>query len=706
MSNKVTSAHLARKAVIYLRQSSFKQVHENRESTSRQYALRARALQLGWSEDAVEVVDEDLGRSSLKERGGLQRLAEDIAHGRVGGLFALEVSRLARSSADWYRLLDLAGLADVVIGDEDALYDPRDGNDRLLLGLKGQFAEAELQWMRLRLRGGILSKARRGELRFPAATGYVWDDAGRLRLDPDEHVQQAVRLIFERLHLDGGVRAVVRYFARNKLQMPLRDAFTGELRWTPPRYQWVLSVLHNPVYAGVYAFGKSEQRQTLVDGVVRRRRVVALPAEAWKVCLRDHHPAYVSWEEFMAIQEKIRSNRPRRSYQQMDRHGAVREGEALLQGLVLCGRCGYRMFTRYFADERRAQYECRQSKVKDGTLSRCWSVSAVRIDAAISELFLQVVQPAEIDLSLAVARDAERQGEEIRRQWQLRLERARYEVRLAERRYKAVDPDLRTAARTLEREWNDRMEELARLERDYESVRDREKVVLSDDDRRQILALARDLPRVWNAPTTTTKDKKNLLRMVIREVSLSPIDVPRRLTRMQVLWVTGTVTELQVPRSAPGQAMRTPDASVQVIRELYLQSQTDDEIAVMLNQRHVSSSSGKPWTAATVRCIRSKNGMPKVRGARARREGVVLRREDGLYSSAGVAKLLHITLQMVHGWVRRGHLAPAVGGRRRPAWYRIDSKELDRLHKLRESFARRGYGPGGRHAHHEARQEV
>jgi len=515
MNTKIERNHLDRQAAVYLRQSTIKQVHEHRESTERQYALTERAKELGWGAERVEVIDEDLGQSgtSTQRRNGFQRLAEDIAHGRVGAIFALEVSRLARSSADWHRLLDLCGLADVVIVDEQAVYTPRDFNDRLLLGLKGTMSEAELYWMRLRLQGGKLNKARRGELFFTPPAGYEWDAATlRFRLDPDEQVQRAVRLVFERFRLDASAYGVSRYFADHGLQLPARSIKPRALRWVPPRQTLILTMLHNPIYAGTYAFGRSACRAGLVNGQLRQQ-VRRVPQEAWRTCLHDQHPAYISWDEFMANQKKLHDNDVKHAAP--DRQGAAREGSGLLQGLLLCGRCGHRMSTSYHGRRSRATYLCRQN-VGQGA---CWSVSAPAIDRAVSKLFLEVIQPPAIELSLAVLREVEHQASDVDRQWKLRLERARYEAQLAERRYKAIDPDYRVVARTLEREWNDKLIEVEQVEQEYQALRQREKIDLTDEDRARIVAMAKDLPAVWNAKTTTNPERKNLLRLVVREVS-------------------------------------------------------------------------------------------------------------------------------------------------------------------------------------------
>lgn len=697
MSEKIRSTHLERKALVYLRQSSPQQVREHRESTARQYALRERAHNLGWAADAIEVIDEDLGHSSSESRSGFQYVAEELAQGRVGGLFALEVSRLARSSADWYRLLDLAGLAGAVIVDEDFVYDPSDFNDRLVLGLKGQFGDAELYWMRLRLHGGKMSKARRGQVVFTPPTGYVWGDDNRLRFDPDEQVQRVTRIIFERFRLDGSAAAVLRYLDQHGVRLPLRDRVSGELQWRPPRYHRVLQVLRNPLYTGAYVYGRRQSRTALVDGEVCRRRTTELPVESWQVCLRNHHPAYVNWDEFMENQKKLGDNWTAGRAKQPDRRGAAREGKALLQGLVLCGRCGQRLYTRYFGSKQYSHYVCRGAKYKEGgALTECWIVSAKSIDQAVGSLFLSVIQPEELDLSLAVTRDAERQAGEIERQWQLQLEHARYAARMAERRYKAVDPDYRPVARTLEREWNEKLEELARLEREYESVRQREKVVLSDDDRRNVLDLARDLPKVWSAPTTTMAERKNLVRMLIREVTISPIDVPDRATRVQILWVTGAISEIQVPRPGPGSAMRTPKQSVEAIRKLYRKGSTDAEIAAEMNRMKLPSGWRRRWSVASVRWVRYQHGMPKLRSAKRKR--LPLQRKGGLYSTKGVAELLKMPVPRVWQWVQQGHLKPVEGGPGRPLWFHLERADIERLRSLRAERSARGYG-GSRRKH-------
>lgn len=693
MSDKIQPSHLERHAVVYLRQSDPRQVHQHPESTARQYALQQRAAELGWPPDRIEVIDEDLGQSgaSTEWRQGFKRLAEDVAHGRVGAIFALEVSRLARCSADWYRLLDLCGLADVILIDEQSAYTPRNSDDRLLLGLKGAMSEAEQTWMRLRLHGGRLNKARRGELHFNASVGYEWDDVRhRFRLDPDEHVQRAVQLIFERFRLGGSVYAVVRYFERHGLQMPSRDMGSQELHWEAPHYGVVNRMLHNPMYAGAYVFGRRERRTALVDGRVRRC-MRKRPQQAWLVCLRDHHPSYITWEEFTANQQKLHDNSPSRRPEQ---HGATREGHALLQGLALCGKCGRKMRVRYYGRFARARYECRTPLQHGRRHPFCWLVAGRHIDDAVAKLFLDTVQTSEIELGLAVVREAERQSTEVDRQWKLRLDRARYEARLAERRYKAVDPDNRVVARTLEHEWNEKLREVDELELSHQEARQRNKLEISASDRARILALAKDLPRVWHAETTTHGERKNLLRTLVQQVTLTPIDVPQRATRIQVLWRTGAVSDFTIPRPAVATTVTTTEDALEVIRVLADEHRTNAEIADELNSRGFRNSHNGPWNANAIWAARKLHGLPsRARSLQLRRPD---QRRDGLYSIHGVAAHLAVPESTVRYWISQGWLRPTEGYRRGVAsWFELDPATVKRLQRMKTSHKPKPSQRGG-----------
>lgn len=675
-SPKISGSHLVRLAVEYLRQSTMKQVYEHQESTARQYGLCRRAEELGWPTDRVLVIDEDLGLSgtSTEGRAGFKRLAEDVSRGRVGTIFALEVSRLARSSADWHRLLDLCGWADVLIADEQGVYSPNDPNDRLLLGLKGQMSEAERYWMRLRLHGARLSKARRGALRVSAPTGYVWDEtAGRLRLDPDERIQHMVRLIFERFRIDQSAGAVSRYLVEQGLTIPTRQP-GGEVVSKRPYRSLVLVLLHNPIYAGAYVYGRRESRTAFVDGELRRGHVRNLPRAEWKVCLPDQHVGYISWEEFLSNQDTLDGNRNRR--RPPGSPGPARQSQALLQGLVLCGRCGAHMSVQQ-GGAAAARYIC-TAPLQNGTGAKvCWSVAASAIDGRVGEQFLEVATPPQLELSLAVTREVERRAGELEHQWTLRLERARYEARLAERRYMAVDPDNRVVARTLERDWEEKLRAVESLETAYEQARRTHRVELSASDRKEILELASNLPRVWHAATTTPVQRKNLLRVLIEVVTLTPIDVPRRTTRVQLQWCTGAITDMLVERPLTNPVHAAPAEAVEQIRVGVDRRLSDEEIATRLNAAGMTTASGAPWTAGGVGGVRKRRGLhsPYKPGTGRRVPPVG---PDGLLSTRCLAQRFGVTESQVRRWVGSGAIQPAERGGRAPLWFRLD-EELERV---------------------------
>ena len=600
MSDKIQPTHLERRAIVYLRQSTLRQVHDNHESTSASTPWGSALSSSGGRLHSVEIIDDDFGAQWDHDGGpsGFQRLANDVAHGQIGAIFALEVSRLARSSADWHRLLDLCGLADVVIVDEQTVYIPRDPNDRLLLGLKGTMSDAEQYWMRLRLDGGRLIKPvaesctslrRQGTSGMPRPHDFVWT-----RMNASSAPCVSCRAVPHRWKC----ARVMRFLASQGLQMPAIDKSTGAVRWNVPCHDSIRNMLLNPAYAGAYAFGRRESRVGLIDGKARRR-VRRLPESEWKVCLRDHHPCYLSWDEFLMNRSKLCDNMVKMS----ESRGAAREGSALLQGLARCGRCGRRMSVRYRRGSKDVRYECGSLASRRGTGRRCWTVAARMIDPAIATLFLAAVQIPEIELAFAVARETERQAKDVEEQWSLRRERLTYDARLAERRYKAVDPDNRVIARTLERDWNEKLEELERLESEYQAVRRRQKLDLSEKDHARILTLAHDLPGVWSAPTTTPAERKNLLRVLVKEVLLSPVDAPSRSTRIQVLWQTGAISEVVVERPRQFTPITTPAEVIERIRALVAAGKSYSKIAKDLNKQHLGTAQGHTWDRKSVYAV-------------------------------------------------------------------------------------------------------
>lgn len=677
--NKIRPKHVSRRAIVYLRQSTLRQVVEHAESTSRQYALAERAAALGWPRDGIEVIDEDLGQSgaTTEARPGFRRLAEAVGKGQIGALFALEVSRFARSSADWHQLLDLCGWGDVLIIDEQGVFDPRDPNDRLLLGLKGQMSEAEKYWMRLRMHGAKLSRARRGELSLVPPTGYVWDPvAGQLAFHPDEQVQAAIRLIFERFRTEGTAHGLRMWFFKQGLKIPVRHRGDPEIQWVNATPRTVLDILHNPIYTGAYVYGRRESRVVLVDGA-RRTSVVPLARDQWRVFLPDQHPAYLSWEQYVENQEKLRANRS--TSKTPGDHRAALGGAALLQGLVLCGRCGARMHVVYAGRRRRVVYKCRNPEQHGTGMGACWSVAGDAIDAQVADGFLTAAQPSELELALAVSQEAERQADQVDEQWRLRLERTRYEARHAERRYKAVDPDNRVVARTLEGQWEEKLRELEETEQEYERARERRKVVLSQEDRKRILDLARDLPRVWRSASTTQQQRKNLLRILLREVTLTPMDVPTRATRVQVLWESGAVSEYRLPRARHVSGTQVHAATEERLRLLVEEGRYDDEIAEQLNRDATTTGMGKRWDAESVARVRRRIGVVRP-GSFPGKTPLPDRRPDGLYSTRGVAVRFGVARRTVSRWVQIGKLQISDGGGpREPAWFELDQETIERL---------------------------
>jgi DNA invertase Pin-like site-specific DNA recombinase len=489
--SKIRPAHLERQAFIYVRQSPLFQVREHTASTARQYDLAQRARDLGWPREHITIIDQDQGHSgaSTAGRDGFQALLVEVGLGRAGAVLSLEVSRLARSSSDWYRLLEICALTDTLVIDEEGIYDPGQYNDRLLLGFKGTMSEAELHWLRNRLLGGKLEKAQHGALRFRPPAGFVVDPAGQVVCDPDEEVQQALRLLFTLVAQTGSALAVVKHFAVHHLRFPTRGwgkRQGNELHWEPLTHTRVLEVLHNPTYAGTYVYGRTHTRTRVFPGEAPRvkGRTRRVPRQDWPIVLHDQHPAYITWEQFLRHQQQLDDNR---TFRPEERPGAVREGAALLQELVLCGQCGRRMRVRYLEDGTIPSYDCNALHVRQAGPT-CQSLRGDGVDAAVAQVFLDAMQPAQLALSLATLAQVEAQARQIERQWHLRLERAQYEADLARRRFLAVDPDNRLVARTLERDWNDKLAAVATLEREHAALPPLTARLVSPEDRRDHLA--------------------------------------------------------------------------------------------------------------------------------------------------------------------------------------------------------------------------
>lgn len=518
--HKVSARHLQRNAYLYVRQSTLRQVFENTESTERQYALRQRAVALGWPTERIVVIDSDQGQSgaSMEGRDGFQKLVADVGMGRAGIVMGLEVSRLARNSSDWHRLLEICALAGTLILDEDGVYDPGHFNDRLLLGLKGTMSEAELHVLRARLRGGILSKAQRGELESPLPIGFCYDANSRVVLEPDKQVQETIRTFFRTFRRTGSAFATTRDFRARAIKFPRRartGPAKGEIIWDDLDTSRALWLLHNPRYAGAFFFGRSRQRKHGDRGGTFER----LPREEWAALIPGAHTGYITWAEFEDNQRRLRENA---QAQGSDRkRGPPREGPALLQGLVICGVCGERMTVRYNARDGKLlpTYTCQRRRIERGETA-CQLIPGQHIDDAVSRLLLDAVTPMALEVTLTVQTELESRAKEADRLSSHQVERARYEADLARRRFMKVDPDNRLVADELEAEWNRKLRALTDAQEDNERRRQSERVALDEGQRARILALSADLPKLWHEPTTPDRERKRIVRLLVEDVIL------------------------------------------------------------------------------------------------------------------------------------------------------------------------------------------
>jgi DNA invertase Pin-like site-specific DNA recombinase len=570
MSNndKIKPTHLQRQAYVYVRQSTAAQVQRNRESTDRQYKLVDRAVHLGWPRRQVKTIDEDMAQSGsgTAERSGFVKVTTEVALGHVGLILSIEVSRVARNNTDWYRLLDLCGVTDTLIGDEDGLYHPGLFNDRLLLGLKGTMAEAELHVIRARLEGGIRNKAARGELRRGLPVGFVYGEQdGEILFHPDQAVTGAIRTIFEKFAEMGSVRQVWLWFRSQELPFPLQSNTLSDIQWVTPTYTAIHHVLTNPVYAGAYAYGKTRYERYVDQDGQFRKRIRHLPRSQWAVLIVQHHEGFIDWETFEMNKTRISQNIRPRPHQAA---GAVREGAALLQGIATCGRCGRRLRVYYQGRNSNPGYYCASNQIANGRASYCLRVGGVRIDKAVASAFLEAVSPAGMDAALQAEQYIKAEHEKALAQWRLQVERARYEAEHAERRYRTVEPENRIVARTLEAEWEQRLGELAKAEAELARRERKHPGRLTNQQRERIHALGADLTQAWEAPTTTDRDRKELLRTLLQEVNIS-VDRVENKANLTLWWQGGFISGLQVNlwhcKQSP---IRTDEDTLALVRRL------------------------------------------------------------------------------------------------------------------------------------------
>jgi DNA invertase Pin-like site-specific DNA recombinase len=659
-SGKITASHLSRPAVIYVRQSTLMQVERNTESTLRQYDLAGRAGQLGWPREAIRVVDGDLGVSGsvTGQRAGFEGLVAEVALGQVGIILALEASRLARDNAAWYRLLDLAGVCDTLVADADGVYHPAMFNDRLILGMKGILAESELHVLRARLEGGIKNKAARGELRRGLPVGLIWGEAdGEIRFHPDEAVTGVIAAVFERVAVCGSARATWLWLRGQGLRWPLQKvAYTRrgsgipEITWVEPAYHAVHTTLTHPAYAGAYVYGRTRKERYLDPSGALRQRSRRLPRDQWEVLIPDHHPGFIDWDTYQANQARIGTNiRPQAS---RPGTGAVREGSALLQGLATCGACGRKLAIFYTGPAKCVpNYYCQGSaELVGGRGARHMSTGGQAIDAAVAAAFLAALAPAALDACLQAARQLEDGHDAALAQHQRQVEQARYNAARAERRYRAVDPDNRLVARGLETEWEQALRELADAEAELgrrETARPR---TLTPAERAAILALGDDLGAVWDASTTTDKDRKQLLRTLLDEVNITlHRDDPAPHASLVLRWKGGAIGELTVPLRRRQPAIRTDEDTVSLIRRLAVHY-PDAQIAGILNRQGRRTARGMSYTASRVQSLRYHRKIPCHQRSDHQPEGELL-------NVTAAARQLNIAPSTLLRWLNDGFVA-------------------------------------------------
>jgi excisionase family DNA binding protein len=632
---KIASDHLARDAYVYVRQSSMDQLLNNPESRRRQYALTTRARALGW--ENVIVIDDDLGRSGGgTARPGFERLLAAICGGAAGAVFALEASRLARNGRDWHTLLEFCALVNSLIIDEDGIYDPRLINDRLLLGMKGTFSELELSTLRQRSQEALLLKAARGDLHTVVAIGYRRGADDRLEQDPDRRIRETLSLVFRKFREIRSVRQLVLWLGQEGIDLPtaVHGPQGRAVRWGSPRYHAVHRLLTNPVYAGAYVFGRTASRTRVEDGrkvithgVVRRR-------EEWTVVIRDHHDGYISWAEYDRNQITIAGNANMKGAMVS---GSVRKGSALLVGLLRCGRCGRKLKVLHHS-RRDARYVC-STHIDPSTEKGCTVFSNMRVDAAVSAEVLRAISPLALEAALQLIIDRKETGNERLRQAELALQQARYEVAHARRQYDAVDPDNRLVAGELERRWNDRLAAVAQLEDQIRSMSCEQPSAVSDDERTMLLALAEDLPALWNHPAASVETHKRILRTVLKEII-----VTAEAGRLHLVlhWQGGDHTRLEVMKNRSGQnRWKTDVATEQLVCEL-ARLLPDHSIAPVLNRLGIRSAKGQTWTQLRVRNFRGAHQIPVYReGERAERHELIL---SEAASRLGVHKMTVVRL--------------------------------------------------------------
>lgn len=601
MSEKIQPSHLARTAYVYVRQSSLTQVRHNRESQRRQYGLAERARQLGFRD--VCVIDDDLGRSGSgsTERPGFARLLVCVCEGRAGAVVAIEASRLARNNREWHHLVDLCGLTDTLVIDDDGVYSPRNINDRLLLGLKGTMSEFELSLFRQRANEALRQMVQRGEVLRQVPVGYQRTERNGCEKTPNVQVQETIHGVFAKFHELGSLRQTYLWYLHEQLRLPVRRG--EEIAWETPTYARLHALLKNPIYAGAFVSGRHSTTTVLVEGQARKRVGTTVPMEKWAVLIRDHHESYITWDEFTRNQALLRENS---SWGGMTR-GAAKQGTALLTGLLRCRRCSRRLIVKYCGSTtgRTVRYECRTHQYGDAP--KCIGFQAVQVERRVVEEVLRALRPIGVEAALEAQANLAAGGDEKRRALALAVEKASYDVQYARRQYDAVDPDNRLVAAELEKRWNDAIEQLHQAQLQLEATPTHQGPSAQECDR--LRQLGDDLERMWNDPDASMALKKRILRTALVEVLVDVNDEPREIV-LSLHWTGGVHTSLRVRRRGIGQHLKTtPETVLQLITDL-AKICNDAEIAATLNRLGLRSARGRSWKRALVASLRGIHEIP------------------------------------------------------------------------------------------------
>lgn len=631
------------------------QVMHNLESTDRQYSLQQKAMQYGWDQTRIRIMDGDMGKSGshTTNREDFKVLVAEVSMGNVGAIFVLEASRLSRSSADWNRLLELCSLTQTLIIDQDGCYDPSQFNDQLLLGLKGTMSQAELHLIRARLHGAKLNKAKRGELRFSIPVGYVYDDEGNITFDPDAQVCHVIQLLFSLFKEKQTAYAVVQYFGNNNILFPKRSyggRWKGKLLWGRLTHERVLTILKHPFYAGVYTFGRYKSSKKINQQGEIVSKLQRQPMEQWPVMIKDHHLQYIPFDEYEYNVQKLDSNKARTPDHLLA--GPPREGATLLQGLLVCGVCGRRMTIRYsFKNTVIPTYECNGRKRQGLTGCSCFAFRADTVDPIIEQKLIEVLRPANIAIAIHALQEIEKRNASLDKHWQMNIQRCQYLADIAQRRFEQVDPANRLVAASLEKNWNQELEKLSLATSEYLQYQRKREEEYPSHKRKEIVALAKEIPTLW-AKTTNIKDKKRTVRLLISDITVTK-DRQTKTLFLNVRWQAGPLQQIEVtlPPNAADKT-RYPSAMVEKVRALTLQFGNDKKTITILNEQGIMGATGKPFTRDMIQWIRFKHNIK-----------MPLLKSEGEFTVNEVSAMFNISRHMIYYWIDKQY----VSARKTPA---------------------------------------